>query len=264
MIKFIKHRSKRDGKPIELYPYQKAFLKALHENDNVVVCKARQLGYTTAYILHLVCSLYNAFKENNGFVENPKDAASLKYLIIAHNGMMSNEHRRMIEEVIDEIHEYDFTNFVNKYKPIIYSSCSNVRSKLISVPEVQEAFMDEFAFFYDWNANLQYILPERVHKIVGVTTFYFDREAEEKDIKNLMERTKKKTAYIETHWYEHPAHRKNLMWIVPQPTIDKEGNTEYNEEEFKKKIAMGWIPTSSYTDKMNNYRNNNEPNYELF
>lgn len=38
-----------DGKPFKLYPFQKEILKTIHENNRVVIVKARQIGMTTLF-----------------------------------------------------------------------------------------------------------------------------------------------------------------------------------------------------------------------
>lgn len=69
----------RGNIPFKLYPHQKKILKHIHENDNVVIVKARQIGMTTllAGYLSWRCGKYN-YRYMTGSHEMNKDFEYLK------------------------------------------------------------------------------------------------------------------------------------------------------------------------------------------
>lgn len=235
------------GKRIQLFPYQIEFIRHILEGNCVCVIKARCTGYTSAYLLHVLFRLYRMYLEDRVAYD---DAG---FVIVSQSGAASKNASDFIKRGLHLFSDAKFVLTVMDH--IKFLSPGTIKTGLIGHRrmDIDEVFFDEYMLFPAVTdlSLLQYSF--HIKKIVGVTTMGNNKSPVQKFINEF---SKNNPDVIFTPWYECPLHNKNLKWerlgiVYEEPTIDEEGNVEYNREKWRKMVSEFWNPTNEWFEKIN-------------
>lgn len=271
--------------PFKLMPRQVLLTENLRDYDNNITVKSRQQGVTTTVAAVFACHMVLASKESPENILCIANKLDLSQLMIV-----------KIKEFIYQLPRWffgdDYFSFDPKSdknddkKTPIFATCNQSELKLANnssmaharssgpnasrgISSVSQLVMDEVAFIDNGKQVYTTALPtvSTGGKITLISTpngkdeLYYEIYDNAKKGKNNFHIT-------ELLWYQDFRYNKNLRWekfneelgtldTYYEPTLDKKGTIEYNEEKWKKYLAEGWKPRSPWYDKMCLSFNNN-------
>ena len=266
------------------FPRQKAFLKALAENNNVIAIKPRQCGITTLSSAWVAAQCAFA----------PKDAPET-VLCIANKLDQANEIIIKVRDFLEQVPRWYWGNDFfsvdpNSEKNIksIFTKDAKSELKLFNgcriiarasgpnaargISAVGTLILDEAAFIEDGisvyttaaatmasNPNSKTVIVSTPN---GMDALYYNLYRQALSHENNF------TA-VQFRWYQDPRFNKYLVWkrkneetgeweYDQDQIVDIEGNVKYNEERWARLEHMGWKPDSPWYDDMCKQFNNDE------
>lgn len=268
--------------PFRTFPRQKAFLKALSENRNIVAIKPRQCGITTLTSAWVTAQCVFANEESPETV-----------LCIANKLEQAQEIIIKIRDFLaqvprwfwgDEYYSPDPQSEKN-LKPIfvkdaksslqLFNGCRIIArasspNAARGISAVSVLILDEAAFIEDGatvyaTASATMASNPRAKTIMvstpnGKDALYYNtyRQALSKENNFIA---------VQFRWYQDPRFNKNLVWkrknkdsgeweYDVDPVVDVEGGIKYDEERWARLEHDGWRPTSPWYDEMCKQFNN--------
>ena len=264
------------------FPRQRAFLKALAENRNVIAIKPRQCGITTLSSAWAAAEC--AFASKN---------APEVILCIANKLDQANEIIIKIRDFLDQVPRWMWGQDYFSPDP---SSEKNLKSIFVKdakselklfngcriiarasgpnaargISAVGTLILDEAAFIEDGisvyttaaatmasNPNSRTVIVSTPN---GMDALYYNIYRQALAHENNF------TA-VQFRWYQDPRFNKHLVWkrkneetgeveYDADPIIDNEGSVKYDEERWEKLVHDGWKPDSDwYTDMCHSFNN---------
>ena len=264
------------------FPRQRAFLKALSENRNVVAIKPRQCGITTLSSAWVTAQCVFASKD-----------APETVLCIANKLEQAQEIIIKIRDFLEQVPRWMWGNeyfspdpnsekntksiFVKDAKGLLqlFNGCRIIArasgpnaARGISAVSVlildEAAFIEEGASVYATAAATMASNPKS--KTVMVSTPNGRDELYYNTYRQALAHENSFTA-VQFRWYQDPRFNKYLVWRKKNETsgeweydedkiIDDEGNVEYNEERWAELEHKGWKPYAPWSDDMCKQFNN--------
>lgn len=260
--------------PFRLFPRQKAFLRAIADNRNVIAIKPRQCGISTLTSAWVVAQC--AFSDS----ESPETV-----LCIANKLEQAQELIIKIREFLMQVPRwywgqdyYSVDPNSDKNTKSIFKKDSKASMELFNgcriiarasgpnasrgISAVSVLILDEAAFIESGStvyATASATMASNPNsKTVMVSTPNGKDELYYNTYRQALSKENNFTA-VEFHWYQDPRFNKNLKWYKKlesgkkwdnDQTIDKEGSVEYNEERWKRLEREGWTPTSPWYEEM--------------
>lgn len=272
------------GKKTQFYcfPRQKAFLKALAENRNVVAIKPRQCGITTLSSAWVCGQCVFASKDSPETV-----------LCIANKLEQAQEIIIKIRDFLEQVprwmwgNEY-FSPDPNSEKNIksifvkdakgelkLFNGCRIIArasgpnaSRGISAVSVlildEAAFIEEGVAAFTTAAATMASNPNSKTVMVstpnGMDALYYNTYRQALAHENNF-------VAVQFRWYQDPRFNKYLVWkkkddksgewlYDEDPIVDEEGSVKYDEERWARLEHDGWKPTSPWYDEMCKQFNN--------
>ena len=266
------------------FPRQRAFLKALAENNNVIAIKPRQCGITTLSSAWVAAQCAFA----------PKEAPET-VLCIANKLDQANE---IIIKVRDFLEQVPRWYWGNEFFSIDPESEKNIKSIFVKdakselklfngcriiarasgpnaargISAVGTLILDEAAFIEDAvsvyttaaatmasNPNSKTVIVSTPN---GMDALYYNLYRQALSHENNF------TA-VQFRWYQDPRFNKYLVWkkkdeetgewmFDQDPIINAEGDVKYDEERWARLEHMDWKPDSPWYDDMCKQFNNDE------
>lgn len=265
---------KREFVPFHLFPRQKDFLQALRDYQNNITTKPRQAGITTTTAAFIACELTLADKKSPETV-----------LIVGNKLDLSQQMLRKIRDFLyqmprffwgDDYYSPDpksdknklpIFEVENKNELLLFNGC---RVKAISsgenaargVSSVSWLIFDEAAFIEKGKeVYTQAVATTSTGgHIIMISTPHGKDELYYETYNQAVQR-KNNFHVTELKWYQDPRYNKRLRWKrknpdtgktdwISEPTIDKNGNVEYQPERWKDLEAKGWAPVSPWYKNM--------------
>lgn len=264
------------------FPRQRAFLKALSENRNVVAIKPRQCGITTLSSAWVTAQCVFASKD-----------APETVLCIANKLEQAQEIIIKIRDFLEQVPRWMWGNeyfspdpnsekntksiFVKDAKGLLqlFNGCRIIArasgpnaARGISAVSVlildEAAFIEEGASVYATAAATMASNPKS--KTVMVSTPNGRDELYYNTYRQALAHENSFTA-VQFRWYQDPRFNKYLVWRKKNESsgeweydedkiIDDEGNVEYNEERWAELEHKGWKPYAPWYDDMCKQFNN--------
>ncbi len=264
------------------FPRQRAFLKALAENNNVIAIKPRQCGITT--LSSAWAAAQCAFAS--------KDAPEI-ILCIANKLDQANEIIIKVRDFLDQVPRWYwgkefFSTDPNSEKNLKSIFVKDAKSELKlfngcrviarasgpnaarGISAVGTLILDEAAFIEDGisvyttaaatmasNPNSKTVIVSTPN---GMDALYYNIYRQALSHENNF------TA-VQFRWYQDPRFNKHLVWkrkneetneweYDADPIIDDEGSVKYDEERWARLEHEGWKPDSNwYTDMCHSFNN---------
>lgn len=264
------------------FPRQRAFLKALAENRNVVAIKPRQCGITTLSSAWVTGQCVFASKEAPETVlciANKLEQA--QEIIIKIRDFLEQVPRWMwgndyfspdpnSEKNIKSIFEKDAKGelkLFNGCRVIARASGPNASRGISAVSVLildEAAFIEEGVAAFTTAAATMASNPNS--KTVMVSTPNGRDELYYNTYKQALSKENNFVA-VQFRWYQDPRFNKYLVWkkknedtgewmFDQDPIIDEEGGIPYNEERWAKLEHEGWKPSAPWYDEMCKQFNN--------
>lgn len=264
------------------FPRQRAFLKALSENRNVVAIKPRQCGITTLSSAWVTAQCVFASKD-----------APETVLCIANKLEQAQEIIIKIRDFLEQVPRWMWGNeyfspdpnsekntksiFIKDAKGLLqlFNGCRIIArasgpnaARGISAVSVlildEAAFIEEGASVYATAAATMASNPKS--KTVMVSTPNGRDELYYNTYRQALAHENSFTA-VQFRWYQDPRFNKYLVWRKKNESsgeweydedkiIDDEGNVEYNEERWAELEHKGWKPYAPWYDDMCKQFNN--------
>lgn len=274
------------GKKTQFYcfPRQRAFLKALAENRNVVAIKPRQCGITTLSSAWVTAQCVFASKDSPETV-----------LCIANKLEQAQEIIIKIRDFLEQVPRWMWGN---DYFSIDPNSEKNTKSIFIKdakgelklfngcriiarasgpnaargISAVSVLILDEAAFIEDGiaayttaaatmasNPNSKTVMVSTPN---GMDALYYNTYRQALSHENNF-------VAVQFRWYQDPRFNKYLVWkkkdektgewlYNEDPIIDDEGGVKYDEERWAKLVHDGWKPDSPWYEDMCKEFNNDD------
>lgn len=266
------------------FPRQRAFLKALAENRNVVAIKPRQCGITTLSSAWVTAQCVFASKDSPETV-----------LCIANKLEQAQEIIIKIRDFLEQVPRWMWGN---EYFSVDPNSEKNIKSIFIKdakgelklfngcrviarasgpnasrgISAVSCLILDEAAFIEEGvaafttaaatmasNPNAKTVMVSTPN---GMDALYYNTYRQALAHENNF-------VAVQFRWYQDPRFNPYLVWkrkneesgewdYDQDPIIDNEGNVEYNEERWAKLEHDGWKPDSPWYEEMCKQFNNDE------
>lgn len=288
-IKFIeKFLSTYDGDlnsnhSFNLFPRQKAFLKALAEHNEVIAIKHRQAGITT---------ISSAWITGQCVFANHESPETI--LCIANKKPLAEEILTKITTFLDQVPRWlwgpDFYDpdpkspknnksiYIKKNKGEfqLFNGCkayarSSNPDATRGISAVSVLLVDEAAFFPDTSAyqaaRMAQASVKNYHTIVVSTPCGKDQLY----YKTYSQALSHENNYfpVEFKWFQDLRYNRYLKWTkkneetgkvetIVEPVKDSLGNIEYNEEKWRQLENDGWKPTSPWYVKTCKGMNNDK------
>lgn len=258
------------------FPRQKAFLKALAENRNVVAIKPRQCGITTLSSAWSTAECVFASKES-----------PLTILCIANKKEQAIEIVTKIKEFLNQVPRWLWGNEFFSVDPnsekntkSIYVKESIAELKLFNgcriiarasgpnaargISAVSVLILDEAAFLEDgvaaYTTAAATMASNPNSKTVMVSTPNGRDPLYYNTYRQALAKENNFTA-VEFRWYQDPRFNHHLVWkkkdektgewvFDEDPIIDNEGNVKYDEERWRKLERSGWKPDAPWYREM--------------
>ena len=264
------------------FPRQRAFLKALAENRNVVAIKPRQCGITTLSSAWVTGQCVFASKdapETVLCIANKLEQA--QEIIIKIRDFLEQVPRWMwgndyfspdpnSEKNIKSIFEKDAKGelkLFNGCRVIARASGPNASRGISAVSVLildEAAFIEEGVAAFTTAAATMASNPNS--KIVMVSTPNGRDELYYNTYRQALSKENNFVA-VQFRWYQDPRFNKYLVWkkknedtgewmFDQDPIIDEEGGIPYNEERWAKLEHEGWKPSAPWYDEMCKQFNN--------
>lgn len=229
----------------ELYPYQEEYIKHIYSNNCVCAIKARCTGYSTAYLLHSVFLLHKTYKTGKEAYDN------CTFVAVLPNEASLKRSERFLNQVLRMFDDADFAVTAMKHYRLLTPGM--IRTRMIGFPrrEITELYLDEYAYFPEDTDLSLFDYSFIVNKLIGATTLNKGVSTAQEFINKF---SKGHPDTIFTPWYECPKFNKNLKWerlgiVQREPTIDDNGNVEYDREKWRKMISEFWNPTNEWFEE---------------
>ena len=274
------------GKKTQFYcfPRQRAFLKALAENRNVVAIKPRQCGITTLSSAWVTAQCVFASKESPETV-----------LCIANKLDQAQEIIIKIRDFLEQVPRWMWGN---DYFSVDPNSDKNTKSIFIKdskgelklfngcriiarasgpnaargISAVSVLILDEAAFIEEGiaayttaaatmasNPNSKTVMVSTPN---GMDALYYNTYRQALSHENNF-------VAVQFRWYQDPRFNKYLVWkkkdeksgewmYNEDPIIDDEGGVKYDEERWAKLVHDGWKPDSPWYEDMCKEFNNDD------
>lgn len=279
--------TQRKEVPFQLFPRQQDLCKLLGGGNNVCSSKPRQAGITTTSGAFISCEMCLADPESPQVVlciGNTLDLAQQMlfkirdFLLQFPMWMWGNEYVEKCGDPFKLPNKNDIFNVCNSKELVLKNGCKVVARS--SGPDASRGvggvtwlIFDEAAFIENGKDVYASALPTVStggHIIMistpnGMDQLYYEtcRRAELKGTKDW-----NGFEIIKMKWYEDPRYNKFLEWvkkdeetgeyhIEKEPTIDKNGNIEYNPSKWVTRIRDGWKPRAPWYTKMCEQFNHN-------
>lgn len=264
------------------FPRQRAFLKALAENRNVVAIKPRQCGITTLSSAWVTGQCVFASKdapETVLCIANKLEQA--QEIIIKIRDFLEQVPRWMwgndyfspdpnSEKNIKSIFEKDAKGelkLFNGCRVIARASGPNASRGISAVSVLildEAAFIEEGVAAFTTAAATMASNPNS--KTVMVSTPNGRDELYYNTYRQALSKENNFVA-VQFRWYQDPRYNKYLVWkkknedtgewmFDQDPIIDEEGGIPYNEERWAKLEHEGWKPSAPWYDEMCKQFNN--------
>lgn len=274
--------SKGKKTPFQCFPRQKAFLKALAENRNVVAIKPRQCGITTLSSAWVTAQCVFAAKESPETVlciANKLDQAI--EIIIKIREFLSQVPRWMwgndyfspdpkSEKNMKTIFEKDAKGELKLFNGCRVIARASGPNAARGISAVSTLILDEAAFIEDgvsvFTTAAATMASNPNSKTVMVSTpngrdaLYYNtyRQALSKE-NNFVA--------VEFRWYQDPRFNKHLVWKKKNDKtgewdydydeiVDDDGGIRYDEERWRRLERGGWKPESRWYVEMSRSFNN--------
>ena len=274
------------GKKTQFYcfPRQRAFLKALAENRNVVAIKPRQCGITTLSSAWVTAQCVFASKESPETV-----------LCIANKLDQAQEIIIKIRDFLEQVPRWMWGNDYFSVDPnsekntkSIFIKDSKGELKLFNgcriiarasgpnaargISAVSVLILDEAAFIEEGiaayttaaatmasNPNSKTVMVSTPN---GMDALYYNTYRQALSHENNF-------VAVQFRWYQDPRFNKYLVWkkkdeksgewmYNEDPIIDDEGGVKYDEERWAKLVHDGWKPDSPWYEDMCKEFNNDD------
>lgn len=264
------------------FPRQRAFLKALAENRNVVAIKPRQCGITTlssAWVTgqcvfaskeapETVLCIANKLEQAQEIIIKIRD-----FLEQVPRWMWGNDYFSLdpnSEKNIKSIFEKDAKGelkLFNGCRVIARASGPNASRGISAVSVLildEAAFIEEGVAAFTTAAATMASNPNS--KTVMVSTPNGRDELYYNTYRQALSKENNFVA-VQFRWYQDPRFNKYLVWkkknedtgewmFDQDPIIDEEGGIPYNEERWAKLEHEGWKPSAPWYDEMCKQFNN--------
>ena len=287
-IKFIEtylstfNATKGKKTQFQCFPRQRAFLKALAENRNVVAIKPRQCGITTlssAWVTgqcvfaskeapETVLCIANKLEQAQEIIIKIRD-----FLEQVPRWMWGNDYFSLdpnSEKNIKSIFEKDAKGelkLFNGCRVIARASGPNASRGISAVSVLildEAAFIEEGVAAFTTAAATMASNPNS--KTVMVSTPNGRDELYYNTYRQALSKENNFVA-VQFRWYQDPRFNKYLVWkkknedtgewmFDQDPIIDEEGGIPYNEERWAKLEHEGWKPSAPWYDEMCKQFNN--------
>ena len=264
------------------FPRQRAFLKALAENRNVVAIKPRQCGITTLSSAWVTAQCVFASKESPETV-----------LCIANKLEQAQEIIIKIRDFLEQVprwmwgSEY-FSPDPNSEKNLksiflkdakgelkLFNGCRIIArasgpNAARGISAVSVLILDEAAFIEEgvavFTTAAATMASNPNSKTVMVSTPNGRDELYYNTYRQALAKENNFVA-VQFRWYQDPRFNKNLVWkkkdsetgewlYDEDPIVDNDGSVEYNEERWEKLEKSGWKPTAPWYEEMSKSFNN--------
>ena len=264
------------------FPRQRAFLKALAENRNVVAIKPRQCGITTlssAWVAgqcvfaskeapETVLCIANKLEQAQEIIIKIRDFLEQVPRWMWGNGYFSPDPNS--EKNIKSIFEKDAKGelkLFNGCRVIARASGPNASRGISAVSVLildEAAFIEEGVAAFTTAAATMASNPNS--KTVMVSTPNGRDELYYNTYRQALSKENNFVA-VQFRWYQDPRFNKYLVWkkknedtgewmFDQDPIIDEEGGIPYNEERWAKLEHEGWKPSAPWYDEMCKQFNN--------
>lgn len=273
--------TQRKEVPYKLFPRQKVLCQTLGGDNDVVTCKPRQAGVTTTCAAVQACNIALASSES-----------PLTILVIGNTLDLAQQMVTKIKNFLYQIprwfwgDEYFSPNKDDpKNKKKIFEICNQKELLLAngcrvvarsSGPDASRGVGGVSALIFDESAFIEHGKDVYASALATVSTgghvimistpngkdqLYYETFRQAKEGKNSFK-------IVEMRWYQDPRYNRFLEWrrkdtetgeveIINEPTIDKEGRIEYNEEHWEDMVKKGYKPSSPWYVRMCKGFNNN-------
>ena len=264
------------------FPRQRAFLKALAENRNVVAIKPRQCGITTLSSAWVTAQCVFASKDSPETV-----------LCIANKLEQAQEIIIKIRDFLEQVPRWmwgaDFfstdPNSEKNLKSIflkdakgelkLFNGCRVIArasgpNAARGISAVSVLILDEAAFIEEgvavFTTAAATMASNPNSKTVMVSTPNGRDELYYNTYRQALAKENNFVA-VQFRWYQDPRFNKNLVWkkkdsetgewlYDEDPVVDNDGSVEYNEERWAKLEKSGWKPTAPWYEEMSKSFNN--------
>lgn len=268
--------SKGKKTPFKCFPRQKAFLRALATNKNVVAIKPRQCGITTlssAYVCAQCTFASEDAPETVLCVGNKLDLANQlitkirDFLIQVPRWYWGEEYYspdpksdKNLKSIFVKDSKSELQLF-NGCRIVARSSGENASRGISAVSILvldEAAFIENGPAVYATCAATMASNPNA--KTIMVSTPNGHDELYYTTYKQALAHENNFTA-VQFRWYQDPRYNKFLKWYkkdkntgktkwIKEPTINNEGDIKYDEEHWEELVRDGYKPTSPWYEDM--------------
>jgi hypothetical protein len=268
--------SKGKKTPFKCFPRQKAFLRALATNKNVVAIKPRQCGITTlssAYVCAQCTFASEDAPETVLCVGNKLDLANQlitkirDFLIQVPRWYWGEEYYspdpksdKNLKSIFVKDSKSELQLF-NGCRIVARSSGENASRGISAVSVLvldEAAFIENGPAVYATCAATMASNPNA--KTIMVSTPNGHDELYYTTYKQALAHENNFTA-VQFRWYQDPRYNKFLKWYkkdkntgktkwTNEPTINNEGDIKYDEEHWEELVRAGYKPTSPWYEDM--------------
>lgn len=268
--------SKGKKTPFKCFPRQKAFLRALATNKNVVAIKPRQCGITTlssAYVCAQCTFASEDAPETVLCVGNKLDLANQlitkirDFLIQVPRWYWGEEYYspdpksdKNLKSIFVKDSKSELQLF-NGCRIVARSSGENASRGISAVSVLvldEAAFIENGPAVYATCAATMASNPNA--KTIMVSTPNGHDELYYTTYKQALAHENNFTA-VQFRWYQDPRYNKFLKWYkkdkntgktkwIKEPTINNEGDIKYDEEHWEELVRAGYKPTSPWYEDM--------------
>ena len=268
----------RKEMPFKLFPRQKAFLKALAEKNEIIAVKHRQAGITTISAAWMACQCALA---------QPNEQECI--VLIANQLAMAEEYLAKVLYFLDQCPRFLYgsqyfdpdknspknTKSIyikrNQNEFLLFNGChvyarSSKKGATRGISAVTILAIDESAHLDPSTCEEVYSAAIACQSTVKNPKTIMISTPNGKDrlyykLYNQALSGLNNYTIVDFRWYQDPRYNRHLNWYrvdeetngketFKEPTLDKLGNIEYNEEHWKDMVSKGWIPTSPWYETM--------------
>ena len=262
--------------PFRTFPRQKAFLRALAENRNVVAIKPRQCGITTltsAWVTAQCVFASPDAPETILCVANKREQA--QEIVIKIKDFLSQVPRWFwgddyyspdprSEKNTRDIFTKNSQNVLKLFNGCRIMARASNSNATRGISAVSVLILDEAAFIEDGAATFATAMATMASnpnsKTVMVSTPNGKDELYYTTYRQALNKENNFVA-VQFRWYQDPRFNKYLTWkkkdkdsgewqYDQDPIIDHDGSVKYDEERWERLAHLGWIPTSPWYEEM--------------
>lgn len=281
---FLSTFSASDGRrvPFKCFPRQKAFLKALSENRNIVAIKPRQCGITTLSSGWATAECVFASKESPETIlciANKLDQA--QEIIVKIRDFLEQVPRWMwgseyfSPDPESELNQKTIFTKDSKGELRLFNGCRIIArasgpNASRGISAVSILIIDEAAFIEEgvaaFTTAVATMASNPKSKVVMVSTpngrdpLYYNTYMQALSGENNF-------VAVQFRWYQDPRFNKFLTWKKKSPKtgewmydedeiVSEDGSIKYDEERWDRLVHDGWIPTAPWYDEISKTFNN--------